>query len=82
MSVAFIVLSVTGAIAFFHAGDWPVGALFCGLAGVYVSEIPASIGNKAGERLLGLVHLLVGAWLMYLTVAVALDLAAGYTLTK
>jgi hypothetical protein len=82
MSVAFVVLSVAGAIAFFHAGDWPVGALFCGLAAVYVSEIPASVGVKAGERLLGLVHILVGCWLMYLTVAVTLDLAAGYTLTK
>jgi hypothetical protein len=82
MSVAFVVLSVTGAIAFFHAGDWPVGALFCGLAAVYVSEIPASVGVKAGERLLGLGHILVGCWLMYLTGAVTLDLAAGYTLTK
>ncbi len=42
----------------------------------------ASLSLKVGERLLGLVHLLVGAWLVHLTVAVALDLAAGYTLTK
>lgn len=82
MSIAFVVLSVTGAIAFFHAGDWPVGVLFCGLTGVYVSEIPASIGTPVGRRLLGLFHGLTGLWLMYLTVAVALDLAAGYTLTK
>ena len=82
MSVAFIVLSVVGAIVFFHAGDWPVGVLFCGLAGVYVSEIPASVGLPLGTRLLGLVHELVGCWLMYLTIAVSLDLAAGYSLTK
>jgi hypothetical protein len=78
MSFAFILLSVVGAIVFFHAHDWPVGLLFCGLAAVYVSELPASVGARIGERALGLCHLLTGLWLMYLSSAVLLDLAAGY----
>jgi hypothetical protein len=73
MSVSFVVLSVLGAIVFFHAGDWPVGVLFLGLSAVYIVEVPASIGSSAGERALRLVHVLTGAWLMYLTIAVVLD---------
>jgi hypothetical protein len=82
MSFAFIVLSVLGAIVFFHASDWPVAVLFCGLAAVYVSEAPASLGARVGVRALGLFHVLVGLWLMYLSAAVLLDLAAGYSLPK
>ncbi|MCU1378243.1 MAG: hypothetical protein JWN29_1226 [Acidimicrobiales bacterium] len=78
MSVAFIVLSVVGAVVFFHADDWPVGLLFCGLAAVYVSELPASVGARIGELALGFCHVVVGLWLMYLSSAVLLDLAAGY----
>jgi hypothetical protein len=81
MSFAFIVLSVVGAIVFFHASDWPVGVLFCGLAVVYVCEAASSAGVDLAVRALGLAHSLVGLWLMYLTLAVALDLAAGYHLT-
>jgi hypothetical protein len=80
MSVAFIVLSVVGAIAFFEASDWPVGVLFCGLAAVYVADAAASIGNRLGVRALGLVHVVAGLWLMYLSTAVLLNLAAGYDL--
>ena len=82
MSLAFIVLSVLGAIVFFEAGDWPVGLLFCGLVAVYVSEAAASVGSRVGVRALGLVHVLTGLWLMYLSAAVLLDLAAGYSLPK
>jgi hypothetical protein len=82
MAIGFLVLSVTGAIVFFHAGDNPVGILFIGLAWVYVSEIPASVASKQGERLLGLAHVATGLWLQYLTVAVLLDVAAGYNLPK
>jgi hypothetical protein len=78
MSVAFIVLSVVGAVVFFQADDWPVGLLFCGLAVVYVSELPASVGARIGELALGLCHVVVGLWLMYLASAVLLDLGAGY----
>lgn len=56
MSVAFTILSVTGLLVFFIAGDWPVGILFCGLTLVYVSDFFASIGIKPAERALGLFH--------------------------
>ncbi|HEY9390184.1 MAG TPA: hypothetical protein VIR27_10520 [Mycobacteriales bacterium] len=80
MSVAFTVLSVLGAIVFFKAGGWPVGLLFVGLALVYVADFFLSIGVRSAERLLGLVHVVLGIWLMYLTVAAGLNLASGYHL--
>jgi hypothetical protein len=78
MSVAFMVISALGATVFFHLGDWPVGALFVGLFAVYFADFFASIGVRLGERALGLFHLLVGVWLMYLTFAVAVDFAIGF----
>ncbi len=78
MSVAFMVISAMGATVFFHGGDWPVGLLFLGLFAVYFFDFFASIGVKVGERGLGLFHLLTGAWLMYLTYAVAVDFAIGF----
>jgi hypothetical protein len=42
MAIAFTVISVLGAWVFFGAGAWPVGILFLGLTGVYVSEFCAS----------------------------------------
>jgi hypothetical protein len=43
MAVSFVALSVLGALVFFKASDWPVGVLFIGLTGVYVSEFFASL---------------------------------------
>ncbi|MCW2645180.1 MAG: hypothetical protein JWP07_1289, partial [Pseudonocardiales bacterium] len=63
---------------FFHAGDWPVGLLFVGLVLVYVSDFFVALGVKLFERVLGLVHVLTGLWLMYLMFAVALNFAAGF----
>jgi hypothetical protein len=80
MSFAFVVLSVVGAVVFFEAHDWPVGVLFSGLAAVYVCETGASIGERLAVRALGVAHILTGLWLMYLSVAVLLDLAAGHDL--
>jgi hypothetical protein len=80
MSVAFTTLSALGITVFFHAGDWPVGLLFVGLAGVYVCEFIVTLGAKRFERLLGLVRVLTGLWLMYLTFAVTLNFAAGFHL--
>jgi hypothetical protein len=65
---------------FFHARDWPVGLLFVGLAGVYVCEFIVTLGAKRFERLLGLVRVLTGLWLMYLTFAVTLNFAAAFHL--
>jgi hypothetical protein len=85
MSIPFMVISALGAIVFFGAKDNPVAALFCGLFAVYLCELFASLGtprvrSASWERALGFVHIAVGCWLMYLTVAVALDFARGFNL--
>src|SRR6201989_1401058 len=46
MAVSFVALSVLGALVFFKAHDWPVGVLFIGLTGVYVSEFFASLFRR------------------------------------
>ena len=43
MAVAFTLISILGIIVFFHNDDSPVGGLFIGLTGVYVSEFFASL---------------------------------------
>lgn len=77
MAVAFTVLSVLGMVVFFKAGDWVVGLVFAGLTGVYVSEI---LSRLLGERPVGLFRLATGAWLMYVTFAVTLNLTSGTSL--
>jgi hypothetical protein len=85
MAIPFLVLSVVGAVVFLGAHDYPVFGLFCGLAAVYVCEFFVSLGSPrvrsdVWERVLGLVHVATGAWLMYLTVAAALNFARGFSL--
>jgi hypothetical protein len=80
MCVAFFIISVTGIIVFFVAGDWPVGLLFIGLALIYAADFFASLGNRLGERALGFWHLVTGLWLMYLMIATALNFSIGATL--
>jgi hypothetical protein len=80
MSVAFFIISVTGLIVFFAAGDWAVGLLFVGLALIYASDFFASIGKQFGERALGFWHIVTGLWLMYLMIGVALDFSLGWSL--
>jgi len=80
MAIPFEVLSILGAVVFFGAHDNPVGALFVGLALVYIAEFGASLGMAIWERALGLVHIAVGLWLMWLTVAVVLNTARGFHL--
>jgi hypothetical protein len=85
MAIPFLVLSVVGAVVFFGVSDNPVGALFVGLAAVYVCEFFSSLGSTrvrsaAWERLLGLVHIAVGLWLMYLTTAAVLNFSRGLNL--
>jgi hypothetical protein len=36
--------------------------------------------TNVGEKALGVVHVVVGAWLMYLTVATTLDITSGFHL--
>ena len=85
MAVPFMVISAVGAIVFFGASDNPVGALFVGLFAVYVCEFFASLGlprinSGFWVRALGFVHTVVGLWLMYLTIAAALNFARGFHL--
>jgi hypothetical protein len=86
MSVAFLVISITGMIVFFKASDPEVGGLFIGLACVYVCEFLASLKpdvpgiGTLGERLLGFFHIGTGIYLMYLMFAVATDFAIKWTL--
>jgi len=93
MSIPFIIISVLGLTVFYKAHDgWPVGVLFTGLAVVYIAEFAASFrlgvrvgadGRESvnmGEKALGLAHILVGLWLMYLTFATTLDISSGYHL--
>lgn len=80
MSVAFTVLSVLGATVFFRAGAWPVGLLFAGLTVVYVADFFVALGRTPFDRVLGLAHLVTGAWLMYLTFGTVLNIASGTSL--
>jgi len=86
MAVAFLLISVLGSIVFFNSNDWPVGTLFIGLICVYIAEFIASLKpdlpgiGALGEKALGLVHIIVGLWLMYLMFGVVLDFTLKYTL--
>ena len=80
MGVAFTILSATGIFVFFDAGAWAVGLLFVGLTVIYLAEIVVGLSIEAGERLLGLAHVVTGIWLMYLTVGTILDIASGFSL--
>lgn len=79
MAIAFLFISVLGAIVFANAGDTPVMLLFIGLAIIYLIEIPTRLGGfAAGGKLIGFVQFVVAIWLMYLTYGVALNTALGY----
>ena len=87
MTIGFLLISILGIIVFFGAHDHPVGGLFIGLTGVYVSDVfatvkadlPPKLGAFA-ERSLGFFHLGTGMWLIYLMFAVALNFVLGYNL--
>ena len=87
MAFAFTLLSILGIIVFFGAGDDPVGGVFIGLTGVYVTDFFASLKPDLGrpgelaERAVGFFRIGTGLWLMYLTFAVVLDFVLNYKLT-
>ncbi len=85
MTVAFTIISVLGIIVFFRGGDAPVGGLFIGLTGVYVTDFFASLGagrlSALGRLGLGFFHIGTGLWLMYLMFANILDSVLKFTLT-
>lgn len=86
MCIAFLLISILGIIAFFGAGDNPVGGLFIGLTCVYAADLFASLKpdlpgiGAMGERALGFFHITVGFWLMYLMFAVVLNTVLKYDL--
>ncbi len=86
MAFAFTLISILGIIVFFGAHDNPVGGLFIGLTGVYVTDFFASLRplydrlGKWGESGLGFFHIGTGLWLMYLTFAAALNFVLNYDL--
>ncbi len=79
MAIAFLLISILGAIVFSGAGDTPVMILFIGLAIIYLFEIPTRFGKWAGGgKAVGLVQFILAFWLMYLTFGVTLNTALGY----
>ncbi|ARM75265.1 hypothetical protein [Acidianus manzaensis] len=81
MAVAFLWISIIGALIFYKTSNTPVGILFTLLALVYVSDIPASLlASKRWTRVKGAFHLITGVWLMYLTFAAATTFALGWSL--
>lgn len=82
MSVAYMVISALGATVFFHGGAWPVGLLFALLFAIYFTEFFLALSIGPAERALGLLHIVTGLWLMYLTFAVTVDLALGFHWVK
>ena len=76
MAIAFLFLSILGLDVFFRAGDMPVAAIFTGLTLIYLVEIPTRfLSWSAGGRLVGLLQLVTGIWLMYCTYTTATHLA-------
>ena len=68
MAIAFLFLSVLGLDVFLRAGDMPVMLVFAGLTLIYLVEIPTRfLAWSKGGRLVGLLQLATGVWLMYCT---------------
>lgn len=78
MAIAFLFLSILGVDVFRRAGDIPVMIIFVGLSLIYATEIPTRFFSwRAGGRLVGLLQVATGIWLMYCTYAMTVDLALG-----
>jgi hypothetical protein len=86
MAVAFTLIGILGIIVFFGAHDNPVAGVFIGLTCVYIADFFASLRpdfetvGLIGQRATGFFRLGTGFWLIYMTYAVTLDFALGYTL--
>src|SRR5437879_3771322 len=78
MAIAFLFLSVLGLDVFFRAGDTLVTWIFVGLTLIYLVEIPTRFFSwRLGGRLVGLLQVATGIWLMYCTYSTAINLALG-----
>jgi succinate-acetate transporter protein len=68
-------------IAFLVGGDVPVAIVFILLTLIYVSEVIGRFGHSPMFlKLQGVFQLINGVWLMYLTLAFALNFADGMKL--
>jgi hypothetical protein len=80
MAIAFLFLSVLGADVFFRSGDVPVTLVFVGLTLIYLVEIPTRfLSWNTGGRVVGLLQLVTGIWLMYCTYTTTIQLALART---
>lgn len=78
MAIAFLFLSVLGVVVFRRAGDIPVMIIFVGLSLIYATEIPTRFFSwRFGSKLVGLLQVATGIWLLYCTYAITVDLALG-----
>lgn len=78
IAIAFLFLSALGVDVFLRAGDMPVMVIFVGLTLIYLVEIPTRfLSWNTGGRLVGLLQLATGVWLMYCTYTTAIHLALG-----
>src|SRR5882672_10296104 len=76
IAIAFLFLSALGVDVFLHAGDMPVTLIFVGLTLIFLVEIPTRfLSWNTGGRLVGLLQLATGIWLMYCTYATVIRLA-------
>jgi hypothetical protein len=78
MAIAFLFLSILGVDVFRRAGDTPVMLIFAGLTLIYLVEIPTRFfAWSTGGRIVGLLQLATGIWLMYCTYTTVTHLALG-----
>ena len=78
MAIAFLFLSILGIVVFRRASDIPVMIIFVGLALIYATEIPTRFFSwRSGSRIVGLLQIATGVWLMYCTYAITVNLALG-----
>lgn len=78
MAIGFLFLSILGVDVFRRAADIPVMIIFVGLTLIYSLEIPTRLFSwRSGGRLVGLVQVATGIWLMYCTYAITVNLALG-----
>lgn len=78
MAIGFLFLSILGVDVFRRAGDIPVMIIFVGLTLIYALEIPTRLFSwRSGGRLVGLLQVVTGIWLMYCTYAITVNLALG-----
>jgi hypothetical protein len=76
IAIAFLFLSALGVEVFLRAGDTSVMVIFIGLTLIYLVEIPTRfLSWAAGARIVGLLQLATGIWLMYCTYATVIRLA-------